>query len=118
MEIIDNAPQSDNVLKSNTFLKLTAIKPHRIERVAILVKSWGIWQGNYGPRENNSDSKPNNETISKEILEAQPYRLLLTIHDAMIVLESFNEEVKERIIKAVEERINLKPKVKSERVIN
>ncbi|MCK4560946.1 MAG: hypothetical protein KAV45_14285 [Calditrichia bacterium] len=73
-------------------------------------------QTDFGPRENNSDCKPNHETISKEILELKPYRLLLTIHDAMVVPESFSEEAKERIIKAVEKRINLTPKVKSERV--
>ncbi len=56
------------------------------------------------------------DELSKEILDAEPYRLLLTIHDAMIVPESFSEEAKERIIKAVERRINLTPKVKSERV--
>ncbi len=56
------------------------------------------------------------DELSKEILEAEPYRLLLTIHDAMIVPESFSEEVKERIIKAVEERIKLKPKIKRERI--
>ena len=55
------------------------------------------------------------DEISKEILELEPYQLLLTIHDAMIVPESFSEETKEWIIKAVERRINLKPKVKSER---
>ncbi len=43
-------------------------------------------------RENNSDCKPNHETISKEILELEPYQLLLTIHDAMIVPESFSEK--------------------------
>ena len=56
------------------------------------------------------------DEISKEIIELDPYQLLLTIHDAMIVPESFSEEVKDRIIKAVENRINLTPKVKSERV--
>jgi hypothetical protein len=56
------------------------------------------------------------DEISKEIIELEPYQLLLTIHDAMIVPESFSEEVKERIIKAVESRINLTSKVKSERV--
>ena len=56
------------------------------------------------------------DEISKEILELEPYQLLLKIHDAMIVPESFSEQVKERIIKAVEKRINLTPKVKSERV--
>jgi hypothetical protein len=45
------------------------------------------------------------DEISKEIIELEPYQLLLTIHDAMIVPESFSEEVKERIIKAVESRI-------------
>jgi hypothetical protein len=56
------------------------------------------------------------DEISKEIIELEPYQLLLTIHDAMIVPESFSEEVKERIIKAVESRIKLTSKVKSERV--
>ncbi len=56
------------------------------------------------------------DEISKEILEVEPYQLLLTIHDAMIVTESFSDEVKERIIKAVERRINLTPKVKSKRI--
>jgi len=56
------------------------------------------------------------DEISKEIIELEPYQLLLTIHDAMIVPESFSEEVRERIIKAVESRINLTSKVKSERV--
>ncbi len=56
------------------------------------------------------------DEISKEILDAEPYRLLLTIHDAMIVPESFSDDVKRRIIKAVEQRINLTPKVKSERI--
>jgi hypothetical protein len=56
------------------------------------------------------------DEISKEIIDAEPYRLLLTIHDAMVVPESFSEEVKEKIIKAVERRINLTPKVKSGRV--
>ena len=56
------------------------------------------------------------DEISKQVLEAEPYRLLLTIHDAMIVPESFSEETKERIIKAVEKRINLTPKVKSGRI--
>ena len=58
------------------------------------------------------------DEISKEILEVEPYQLLLTIHDAMIVTESFSAEVevKERIIKAVKRRINLIPKVKSRRV--
>ncbi len=56
------------------------------------------------------------DEISKEILEVEPYQLLLTIHDAKIVTESFSDEVKERIIKAVERRIKLTPKVKSERI--
>ena len=56
------------------------------------------------------------DEISKENIELEPYQLLLTIHDAMIIPESFSEEVKERIIKAVESRINLTPKVKSERI--
>ena len=38
------------------------------------------------------------DEISKEILEAEPYRLLLTIHDEMIVPESFSEEVKKHMI--------------------
>lgn len=42
------------------------------------------------------------DRISKEILDLEPYQLLLTIHDAMIVPESFSEEVKKRIINAVE----------------
>ncbi len=56
------------------------------------------------------------DELSKEILDAEPYRLLLTIHDAMIVPESFSDDVKRRIIKAVEQRINLTPKVKSKRI--
>ena len=56
------------------------------------------------------------DEITKEILDDEPYRLLLTIHDAMIVPESFSDDVKRRIIKAVERRINLTPKVKSERI--
>ena len=40
----------------------------------------------------------------------------MTIYDAMVVPESFSEEVKEKIIKAVERRMNLTPKVKSERI--
>jgi hypothetical protein len=56
------------------------------------------------------------DKVSKEILEEEPYRLLLTIHDAMIVPESFSDEVKERIIKAVERRIQLTPKVKNKRI--
>ena len=81
-----------------------------------MAKSGGIWQSDHGPRGNNSDCKPNHETISKEILELGPYQLLLTIHDAMVVPESFSEEVKARIIKTVESRINLTPKVKCERI--
>ena len=56
------------------------------------------------------------DEISKEILEVEPYRLLLTIHDAMIVPESFSDEVKEKIIRAIVRRIQLTPKVKSGRV--
>ena len=56
------------------------------------------------------------DEISKEIIELEPYQLLLTIHDAMVVPDSYSEEVKEKIIRAVKKRINLKPKVKSERV--
>ncbi len=56
------------------------------------------------------------DEISKEIIELEPYQLLLTIHDAMVVPESFSEEVKERIIKAVERSLILTPKVKVERV--
>jgi hypothetical protein len=56
------------------------------------------------------------DEVSKEILEVEPYRLLLTIHDAMIVPESFSDDVKRRIIKAVERRINLTPKVKNKRI--
>ena len=56
------------------------------------------------------------DEISKEILEVEPYKLLLTIHDAMVVPESFSDEVKERIKKVVENRIYLTPKVKSEKV--
>jgi hypothetical protein len=31
--------------------------------------------------------------VGEEILDVEPYRLLLTIHDAMIVPEPFSEEV-------------------------
>ncbi len=54
------------------------------------------------------------DEISKEIIELEPYQLLLTIHDAMVVPESFSEEVKERIINTVERRIRLTQKVKAE----
>ena len=74
------------------------------------------WLTYFGPRENNSDCKPNHGTISNEIPELEPYQLLLTIHDNMVVSESFIEEVKGKIIKAVEDRLNLTPKVKSERI--
>ena len=56
------------------------------------------------------------DEISKEIIELEPYQILLTIHDAMVVPESFIDEVKGKIIKAVEDRLNLTPKVKCERV--
>jgi len=56
------------------------------------------------------------DELSKEILDVEPYRLLLTIHDAMIVPESFSDEVKEKIIKAIENRIHLTPKVKQKRI--
>jgi hypothetical protein len=47
--------------------------------VPIMANPWGEWQDNHGPRENNSDWKPNHEMISKEILEAEPYQLLQTL---------------------------------------
>ena len=36
------------------------------------------------------------DEISKEILELEPYQLLLTIHDAMIVPESMSEGSKRK----------------------
>ncbi len=95
------------------FLQYTAIEPHRIERVAILAKSWGEWRSNHGPRGNNADCKPNHETIGKEML----YRVLLTIHYAMVVPESFSDEVKERIIKEAVDRLHLMPNVKRKELI-
>ncbi len=56
------------------------------------------------------------DEINIEILELEPYKLLLTIHDAMIVPELFSEEVKEKIINAVERIINLTTRVKNEMV--
>ena len=44
------------------------------------------------------------DEISKEILEVEPYKLLLTIHDAMIVPESFSEhKSKKRSLKQLKE---------------